>query len=296
MRKKGLGVIFSVLVAFSMVAAGCGSGSGSGASGSQSSSSAPAAPAQSGSGQAAEPAKEVTLKVGAAPVPHAEILEFVKPKLKEQGVNLEVVVLDDEGQLNPALQDKQIDANFFQHVPYLDSIKTEKGYDFAVTTKVHVEPIGFYSDKLKSKDEIQEGAKIGIPNNPSNEYRALILLQEQGWIKLKDGLTTYQATPKDIAENPKKLEFIEAEASTLPRVLPDLAGAVINTNVVLEAKIDPKSALFREGANSPYANVITVRKGDENRDEIKKLDAVLTSPEVKKFIEDKYGVAVVPAF
>ena len=294
MRKKGLGVIFSVLVAFSMVAAGCGSGSG--ASGSQSSSSAPAAPAQSGSGQAAEPAKEVTLKVGAAPVPHAEILEFVKPKLKEQGVNLEVVVLDDEGQLNPALQDKQIDANFFQHVPYLDSIKTEKGYDFAVTTKVHVEPIGFYSDKLKSKDEIQEGAKIGIPNNPSNEYRALILLQEQGWIKLKDGLTTYQATPKDIAENPKKLEFIEAEASTLPRVLPDLAGAVINTNVVLEAKIDPKSALFREGANSPYANVITVRKGDENRDEIKKLDAVLTSPEVKKFIEDKYGVAVVPAF
>ncbi|KZE51968.1 methionine ABC transporter substrate-binding protein [Brevibacillus parabrevis] len=296
MRKKGLGVIFSVLVAFSMVAAGCGSGSGSGASGSQSSSSAPAAPAQSGSGQAAEPAKEVTLKVGAAPVPHAEILEFVKPKLKEQGVNLEVVVLDDEGQLNPALQDKQIDANFFQHVPYLDSIKTEKGYDFAVTTKVHVEPIGFYSDKLKSKDEIQEGAKIGIPNNPSNEYRALILLQEQGWIKLKDGLTTYQATPKDIAENPKKLEFIEAEASTLPRVLPDLAGTVINTNVVLEAKIDPKSALFREGANSPYANVITVRKGDENRDEIKKLDAVLTSPEVKKFIEDKYGVAVVPAF
>ncbi len=296
MRKKGLGVIFSVLVAFSMVAAGCGSGSGSGASGSQSSSSAAAAPAQSGSGQAAEPAKEVTLKVGAAPVPHAEILEFVKPKLKEQGVNLEVVVLDDEGQLNPALQDKQIDANFFQHVPYLDSIKTEKGYDFAVTTKVHVEPIGFYSDKLKSKDEIQEGAKIGIPNNPSNEYRALILLQEQGWIKLKDGLTTYQATPKDIAENPKKLEFIEAEASTLPRVLPDLAGAVINTNVVLEAKIDPKSALFREGANSPYANVITVRKGDENRDEIKKLDAVLTSPEVKKFIEDKYGVAVVPAF
>ena len=297
-KKKGLGVIFSVLVAFSMLVAGCGS-SGSGSQSSGSGAQAPAtntASTQASGGQAAEPPKEVTLKVGAAPVPHAEILEFIKPKLKEQGVNLEVVVLDDEGQLNPALHDKQIDANFFQHVPYLDSVKTEKGYDFAVTTKLHVEPIGFYSDKLKSKDELKEGDKIGIPNNPSNEYRALILLQEQGLIKLRDGLTTYEATPKDIAENPKKLEFVEAEAATLPRALPDLAGAVINTNVVLEAKIDPNSALFREGANSPYANVITVRKGDENREEIKKLDAALTSPEVKKFIEDKYGVAVVPAF
>jgi D-methionine transport system substrate-binding protein len=243
-----------------------------------------------------EAPKEVTLKVGAAPVPHAEILEFIKPKLKEEGVNLEVVILDDEGQLNPALKDNQIDANFFQHVPYLDSVRGEKGFDFAVTTKVHVEPIGFYSDKLKSAGEIKEGAKIGIPNNPSNEFRALTLLQEQGLIKLKDGLTTYEATPKDIAENPKKLEFIEAEAATLPRALPDLDGAVINTNVVLEAKIDPNSALFREGANSPYANVIVVRKGDENREEIKKLDAALATPEVKKFIEDKYGVAVVPAF
>ncbi|MGN7471244.1 MetQ/NlpA family ABC transporter substrate-binding protein [Brevibacillus sp. SAFN-007a] len=298
-KKKGLGIMFSVWVAISVLVAGCGSsssGSGSQSSGSGAAPAANASATQASGGQAAEPAKEVTLKVGASPVPHAEILEFIKPKLKEQGVNLEVVVLDDEGQLNPALQEKQIDANFFQHVPYLDSVKTEKGYDFAVTTKVHVEPIGFYSDKLKSKDELKEGDKIGIPNNPSNEYRALVLLQEQGLIKLRDGLTTYEATPKDIAENPKKLEFVEAEAATLPRALPDLAGAVINTNIVLEAKIDPNSALFREGANSPYANVITVRKGDENREEIKKLDAALTSPEVKAFIESKYGVAVVPAF
>ncbi|MDF2681787.1 MAG: methionine transporter substrate-binding protein [Brevibacillus sp.] len=285
MVKKGLGVFLAVFVGASVLVAGCGSGS---------SSSNQAQP--SNQGQAAEPKKEVTLKIGAAPVPHAEILEFIKPKLKEEGINLEVVILDDEGQLNPALKDNQIDANYFQHVPYLDSVKTEKGFDFVVTTKVHVEPIGLYSDKLKSKDDIKEGAKIGIPNNPSNEFRALTLLQEQGLIKLKDGLTTYEATPKDIVENPKKLEFIEAEAATLPRALPDLAGAVINTNVVLEAKIDPNSALFREGANSPYANVIVVRKGDENRDEIKKLDAALKAPEVKKFIEDKYGVAVVPAF
>ncbi|MGG4446290.1 MetQ/NlpA family ABC transporter substrate-binding protein [Brevibacillus porteri] len=280
MGKKSLGMIVGLFTAVSLAVAGCSTSASS----------------SNSTGQATEPKKEATLKVGAAPVPHAEILEFIKPKLKEQGVNLEVVVLDDEGQLNPALKEKQIDANFFQHVPYLDSVKNEQGYDFVVTTKVHVEPIGFYSDKLGSKDEIKEGAKIGIPNNPSNEYRALILLQEQGWIKLKDGLTNYAATPKDIADNPKKLEFVEVEAATLPRVLPDLAGAVINTNIVLEAKLDPKSALFREGANSPYANVITVRKGDENREEIKKLDAALTSAEVKKFIEDKYGVAVVPAF
>lgn len=290
MRKKGLGVVFSLLVGVSVMLAGCGSGASNQASGGG------AAQASPSTGQTVEAPKEVTLKVGAAPVPHAEILEFIKPKLKEEGVNLEVVILDDEGQLNPALKDNQIDANFFQHVPYLDSVRGEKGFDFAVTTKVHVEPIGFYSDKLKSAGEIKEGAKIGIPNNPSNEFRTLTLLQEQGLIKLKDGLTTYEATPKDIAENPKKLEFIEAEAATLPRALPDLDGAVINTNVVLEAKIDPNSALFREGANSPYANVIVVRKGDENREEIKKLDAALTTPEVKKFIEDKYGVAVVPAF
>ncbi|MFJ9498216.1 MetQ/NlpA family ABC transporter substrate-binding protein [Brevibacillus centrosporus] len=290
MRKKGLGVVFSLLVGVSVMLAGCGSGASNQASGGGAAQASPSA------GQTVEAPKEVTLKVGAAPVPHAEILEFIKPKLKEEGVNLEVVILDDEGQLNPALKDNQIDANFFQHVPYLDSVRGEKGFDFAVTTKVHVEPIGFYSDKLKSAGEIKEGAKIGIPNNPSNEFRALTLLQEQGLIKLKDGLTTYEATPKDIAENPKKLEFIEAEAATLPRALPDLDGAVINTNVVLEAKIDPNSALFREGANSPYANVIVVRKGDENREEIKKLDAALTTPEVKKFIEDKYGVAVVPAF
>ncbi|HZG17298.1 MAG TPA: MetQ/NlpA family ABC transporter substrate-binding protein [Candidatus Bathyarchaeia archaeon] len=289
MGKKSLGVIWYALVIMSVALAGCGSNSQNSAG-----TAVNATTAAASTNQASEPTK--TVKVGAAPVPHAEILEFIKPKLKEQGVNLEVVVLDDEGQLNPALKDNQIDANFFQHVPYLDSVKNEKGFDFAVTTKVHVEPIGFYSDKLKTKDEIKEGAKIGIPNNPSNEYRALILLQEQGLIKLKDGLTTYEATPKDIVENPKKLEFVEAEAATLPRALPDLDGAVINTNVVLEANIDPKSALFREDANSPYANVIVVRKGDENREDIKKLDKALHSPEVRKFIEDKYGVAVVPAF
>ncbi|MCC3376982.1 MetQ/NlpA family ABC transporter substrate-binding protein [Cohnella sp. REN36] len=296
-RKKSLFAVTAILLVAGTLLSGCGSKNNNNGSSASPSPSASASASPSASAEPSpEPAKETTLKIGAAAVPHAEILNFVKPALKEQGVNLDIVVFDDEGQLNPALKDGQIDANYFQHVPYLDSVAKEKGYDFAVTTKVHVEPIGFYSDKLKSKDEIKEGAKIGIPNNPSNEYRALVLLQQQGLIKLKEGLTTYEATPKDIVDNPKKLKFVEADSATLPRSLPDLDGAIINTNLVLEAKIDPKSALFREDANSPYANVIVVRKGDENREEIKKLDAALTTPEVKKFIEDKYGVAVVPAF
>lgn len=239
---------------------------------------------------------EVTLKVGAAITPHSEILEHIKPKLKEEGINLEVVTLDDEGQLNPALDEKQIDANYFQHVPYLESVSKEKGYDFEVAGKVHVEPIGLYSNKIKSINDLKDGDKIGIPNNPSNEYRALVLLEKNGLIKLKSGLTNYSATPDDIAENPKHLEFIEADSAQLPRSLDDLAGAVINTNIILEAKIDPQTALIREDADSPYANIVTVRKGDSERPEIKELIKALTSDDVKSFIKEKYGVAVVPAF
>lgn len=242
------------------------------------------------------PAAGVTLKVGAAVIPHSEILKFVAPKLKEQGVNLEVVVLDDESRLNPALAEKQIDANYFQHVPYLDSVVKEKGYQFAVAGNIHVEPIGFYSKKLKSTADLKDGAKIAIPNNPSNEYRALALLEKQGLIKIRPGISNFQATPKDIVENSKKLKFVEVDAAQLTRTLPDVDGAVINTNFILEAKIDPQSALFREDATSPYANIIVVRKGDEGRDEVKKLIAALQSPELKKFLQEKYGLAVVPAF
>ncbi|XID91788.1 MetQ/NlpA family ABC transporter substrate-binding protein [Paenibacillaceae bacterium WGS1546] len=291
-KKRGFALI-SFMVAAVVVLAGCGSNNNDSAS-SPSQSPSPSQSSPEASSSSAAP--EVTLKVGAAAVPHAVILEFIKPTLEEQGVNLDIVVFDDEGQLNPALKDGQIDANYFQHVPYLDSVREEKGFDFVVTTKVHVEPIGFYSDKLKSKEEIEEGATIGIPNNPSNEYRALVLLEQQGLIKLKEGITTYEATPRDIVDNPKNLKFVEADSATLPRSLPDLDGAVINTNLVLEAKIDPNSALFREDANSPYANVIVVRAGDENNDAVKKLDTALTTPEVKQFIQDTYGVAVVPAF
>ncbi len=244
----------------------------------------------------AAPGTVVTLKVGAAVVPHADILKFVTPKLKKQGVNLEVVVLDDESRLNPALAEKQIDANYFQHVPYLESVVKEKGYQFSAAGNVHVEPIGFYSSKLKSLNDLKPGSKIAIPNNPSNEYRALALLEKHGLIKLKPGISNFQATPKDIAENSKNLKFVEVDAAQLTRTLPDVAGAVINTNFILDAKIDPQSALFREDATSPYANIIVVRKGDEGREDIKKLIVALQSPELKQFLKEKYGSAVVPAF
>lgn len=240
--------------------------------------------------------KEITLKVGASLTPHSEILEHVKPKLKEQGINLEIVNLDDEGQLNPALDEKQIDANYFQHLPYLESVSKEKGYNFEVAGKIHIEPIGLYSNKIKSINDLKDGDKIGIPNNPSNEYRALVLLEKNGLIKLKSGLANYSATPNDIAENPKHLQFVEADAAQLPRALGDLAGAVINTNIILDAKIDPNTALIREDGDSPYANIVVVRKGDKDRPEIQALVKALTSDDVKKFIKEQYGVAVVPAF
>lgn len=239
---------------------------------------------------------EKTIKIGAALTPHTDILEHVKPKLKEKGINLEIINLDSEDELNPALDEKQIDANYFQHIPYLESVEKEKGYDFKVAGKIHIEPIGFYSDKIKSIEELKDGDKIGIPNNPSNEYRALKLLESNGLIKLKEGLADYSATPKDIAENPKNLNFVEADAVQLPRSLDDLAGAVINTNIIIEAGLNTSSALFKENGDSPYANIVVVRNGDENREEIKELISVLTSDDVKNFIKEKYGTDVVPAF
>lgn len=236
------------------------------------------------------------LKVGAALAPHADILEFVRPELKKQGIDLEIKILDDEGQLNPALAEKQIDANFFQHVPYLDNISREKGYKFKAIAKVHVEPIGFYSSKIKTLADLKDGAKIGIPNNPSNEYRSLVLLQKQGLIKLKAGINPNQASPRDIAENPRHIKIVEIDAPQIPRSLPDLDGAIINTNVVLESKLDPASALFREDASSPYANVLVVRQGDEARPALEALRKSLQSSDLRAYITKKYGVAVVPAF
>ena len=244
------------------------------------------------------PVKQV-ITVGASPVPHGEILEQAKPLLEKEGIELKVVEFTDYVKPNMALNDKELDANFFQHVPYLEKFISEHKMDLVSAGKVHVEPMGVYSKTITDKDlnaALPNGSKVAIPNDPSNGGRALILLQKAGLITLKDPNNIY-ATKADIASNPKNLEFVELEAAQLPRSLDDVAIAVINTNYALEAGLDPlKGALYLEDKDSPYANIVAVRKGDENRPEIQKLMKALQSPEVKKFIEDKYKGAILPAF
>lgn len=235
------------------------------------------------------------IKVGATAVPHAEILEFVKPLLAAKGITLEIVVFNDYVQPNMALAEGELDANFFQHIPYLTTFSADHHLNLDYIAGVHIEPIGFYSKKVKKVGALKKGAEIAIPNDPSNEGRALLLLQEKGLLKLnsKAGLT---ATPLDITDNPLKLKFRELEAAQLPRALDDVDGAIINTNYALSAGLVPlKDALFIEGSKSPYVNVLAVRKADVNRPELRKLAEILVSKDVAKFITDKYKGAVVPA-
>ncbi|MGE5676950.1 MAG: MetQ/NlpA family ABC transporter substrate-binding protein [Pseudomonadota bacterium] len=240
--------------------------------------------------------KQVVLKIGATPIPHAEILNFVKPLLEKENITLDIVEFQDYVQPNTALADKELDANFFQHKPYLDNFIKERSLELVSAGSVHVEPLGLYSKTLKNISELKEGGTIAIPNDATNAARALLLLQSNGIIKLKDGVGI-EATEKDIAENPQKLKIQPAEAAQLPRILEDVDAAVINTNYALPAGLNPvKDALLIEGKDSPYANIVVVRKGDENREEIKKLVKVLNSEEVRKFIEENYEWAIVSAF
>lgn len=242
--------------------------------------------------------KEVTLLVGASPVPHAEILNFVKPKLKEEGINLEVKEFTDYVQPNVQVFEKKLDANFFQHTPYLEQFNKDKKMDLVKVTGVHIEPFGIYSKKIKKLDELQDGATVAIPNDPTNGGRALALLEKAGLIKLKDGVGV-AGTVKDVAENKKNLKFKELEAAMLPRVLDDkqVTLAAINTNYALEAKLSPTTdALAIESKDSPYVNILVARPDNKDSDAIQKLAKALNTPEVKKFIEDKYKGEVVPAF
>ena len=240
---------------------------------------------------------EKVLKVGASPVPHAEILEAIKPELEKDGVKLEVVEFNDYVQPNLATNDKEIDANFFQHEPYLKNFMQEHPEVKLVNVLgVHIEPMGIYSHKIKKLDELKEGAQVSIPSDPTNGGRSLLLLQRAGLIKLKDGAGE-TATLSDIAENPKKLIFKEIEAPQLPRTLDDVDIAVINTNWAMQADLVPtRDALFMEDKTSPYVNIIAIRQGDEERPEIKALLKALHSDTVKNFINDKYKGAILPAF
>lgn len=241
-------------------------------------------------------AEDAVLKVGATAVPHAEILAQVKDDLAAKGIKLEIIEFSDYVTPNLALSDKQIDANFFQHLPYLQSFASERKLELESVVAVHVEPLGLYSKKYKSIDALPKKATIALPNDPTNEGRALIFLQTKGLIKLREG-AGLKATPKDIVENKKNFKFKELEAPQLPRTLQDVAASIINGNYALQAGLNPvKDSLALEGGESPYANILVVRKGESKDPRIVALAQALTSQKVKDFILAKYSGGVVPAF
>lgn len=235
-----------------------------------------------------------TIKVGATPVPHKEILEHIAPALEKEGYKLEIVEFEDYQLINPSLANKELDANFFQHIPFLEGQNSEKKYDLTYTAKVHIEPLGFYSKHITDIKDLKDGSTIAVPNDATNEARALRLLEKNGLIKVKEGdLVTVQ----DITENTKNLKIMEVDAAQLPRILVDVQGAVINTNYALAANLVPtKDALFIEESDSPYVNILAVRQDNKDSEKIKALTKTLTSEDVKKFIEEKYKGSVVPAF
>ena len=248
--------------------------------------------------KAAAPAQTaaVELKIGVSPVPHADIINFVAPTLEKEGVKVKVIALNDYVQPNLALSEKELDANFFQHKPYLDTFSKEHKLNLAVLAAVHLEPMGVYSKSIKNVADLPDGAKIAVPNDPTNGGRALKVLETAGILKVRPEAGIL-ASPADIVDNPKHVKIVEVEAAQLPRALDDVDAAVINSNYALAAKLNPtKDAIAIESKDSPYANVVVVRAGDENRPELQKLKNALLTPEVKKFLEEKYQGAVVPAF
>ena len=226
--------------------------------------------------------------VGATPEPHAALLSLVVDDLAAQGITLEIKEFTDYVTPNDAVEYGEIDANYFQHIPYLESFNTEHGYHLVNAGGIHVEPIALYSKKYSSLSDIPNGAVIAIPNDPTNEGRALLLLQSAGLIKLKDN-AGLEAIPLDIVENPKNLKFSEIEAATLPRILSDVDAAVINGNYAIPAGlVATRDGLFVEGADSPYVNVIAVKAGNENNPAVKALVEALKSDKVKAYVAEHY--------
>ena len=283
MKKRFVSVIAAVLSA--ALLAGCGgSGASTSASGDQAASAA-----------GGEESKTIT--VAASPTPHSEILEAAKPLLAEKGYELDIKVFEDYVQPNEVVNSGEIDCNYFQHVPYLESFNEEKGTDLVVAGKIHYEPLGIYPGTKKTLEEIGEGDVIAVPNDTTNEARALLLLQDNGIIKLKDG-AGITATKQDIAENPHNVEIKELEAAQIPHVKDEVAYSVMNGNYALQAGlIAAKDALSYElpdsEAAATYVNVIAVKAGNEENEGIKALVEVLKSEDIKKFIADNYDGAVV---
>lgn len=237
-----------------------------------------------------------SIKIGVSPVPHGEIIKCIEDDLKSEGINVEIIEFTDYIKPNLSLADGELDANFFQHEQYMKEFATENNIDIISLGKIHIEPLGLYSSNCKSIEELKDNSVIAIPNDPTNGGRALILLEKNGLIKLKEN-AGLSATENDIVDNPKNLEFKPLEAAQLPRVINDVDGVVINGNYALEAGLIPtKDALILEDKDTPYANIIAIRKGEEKEEKYQKLLKVLQSEKVKEFIEEKYNGAVIPAF
>ena len=278
---KKLGLIASILVLALALLASCGGGSSTSDSGSE-------------GGDA-----DKTIKVAASPTPHAEILNAVAGTLEKEGWTLEVEEFDDYVQPNVATTDGDVDANFFQHVPYLDEYNAQNGTKLVSVAAIHYEPMGVYAGTKKSFDELADGDKIGIPNDATNGARALLLLQDNGVIKLKEGAGV-TATEQDIAENPKNIKIVPLEAATIPASLPDLALGIINGNYAVGADLKISDAIATETEDSlaaeTYANVIVVNEENKDSEKTKALVAALQTEEVKKFIDDNYAGAVKAKF
>ncbi len=241
-------------------------------------------------------AKPVTFKVGATPIPHGDLLNLVKDDLLAQGIKLEVIELTDYVTPNLLLAEKQLDANFFQHTPYLVNFATERKLALEPAGQVFVAPLGLYSRKYKSVNDLPVGATIAIPNDPTNEARALILFQNKGLLKLAPN-SGLKATIRDIIENPKKFVFKEIEAPQLPRTLDDTAASVINGSFATQAGFVPaRDSLLLEGAESPYGNIVAVRKGDAGDWRVVALVKALQTEKVRQYLNSKYNGSFVPSF
>ena len=281
MNKKLLALLLALSLSLSLTA--CGGDGGANTTDDDTSSDADAA-------------ETVTLTVAASPTPHAEILKQCVPILKEQGIDLVVNEYSDYVIPTTAVEDGDEDANYFQHIPYLDDFNATRGTHLVNVAAVHIEPMGVYAGKTASLEELADGATIAVPSDATNEGRALLLLETQGLIKLADS-TNLSSTPNDIVENSKNLEFVEMEAAQIPSSLADVDLAVINSNYALGAGLNPtEDALVLESADSPYVNVLVVKEGNEETPAVLALIEALHSDTIRTYIEETYGGAVIPAF
>lgn len=271
--KKIIGIITAVALAFSLAA--CGSEKNVGI-------------------EAAEDGT-VTLKGIVDLTPHSELIEFVRPQLEEQGIYIDLVATLADTTTNERLSVGEIDFNFFQHLPYLEEYNETNGDNLVSAGEIHVEPIAAYSDKYGSLDEVPDNASIVVPNNVTNEYRALRILEIEGFIRLRSDLTELKANVSDIEEYIKPVNIVEVEDTQVIGFAPDFDIYIINTNKAIEAGIDTTKYLFRESSDSPYANIIAVRAEDKDNPAVQALVKALKSDETKKFIEDNYNGAVIPA-